>query len=330
MVVALRCALLALVPSILFLTAPAPARPTIFPAPDREMMVPVKGGRIFVRVNGKLDGPNPPIILAHGGPGSTHAGLLDALELSDQRAVILYDQLDSGRSDQPNNPANWRVDRFVDELEAIRVALGVTRWYVLGHSWGGTIALEYGARRSAALAGVVLASPLISTRSWLLDANALVAKLPLQDQATIHACEGVKPPPVSACELATAQFYSRFNSREPASPARQAYRKNPQDRGFNKRLYETMWGKSEFVSTGTLRTYDGEPLLAKLDGQRTLFLVGQHDEARPVTAESFAERVVGSELAVVPGASHSIFSDRPDETIALIRAWLARQDGRAR
>ena len=189
-----------------------------------------RGGRIYVRINGNLDGPNPPIVLAHGGPGGTHASVMEALELSDARAVILYDQLDSGRSDQPNNPANWRVGRFVDELEAIRIALNIRRWYVLGHSWGGTIALEYGARRPVGLAGVVLASPLVSTRSWIADAKILVAQLPEADQRTLAACDGPGPPPDSACALATTQFYSRFNGREPASAARIAYR-HPQDRG---------------------------------------------------------------------------------------------------
>lgn len=329
MTVALRSAFCALLLSILMFAAPALARPVTYPMPDRELMVPVEGGRIYVRINGNLDGPNPPIVLAHGGPGGTHAGLMDALELSDSRAVILYDQLDSGRSDQPNNPANWRVGRFVDELDAIRAALGIRRWYVLGHSWGGTIALEYGARRPVGLAGVVLASPLVSTRSWIDDAKILVARLPEADQRTLAACDRPGPPPVSTCALATTQFYSRFNRREPASAARIAYR-NPQDRGINSRLYETMWGKSEFVSTGSLKGYDGEPLLARLDGSSTLFIVGQYDEARPTTAASFAERVTGSELAVVPGAAHGIFSDRPDETVGLIRAWLARQDSRAR
>ena len=54
--------------------------------------------------------------------------------------------------------------------------------------------------------------------------------------------------------------------------------------------------------------------------------VGQYDEARPVTAAQFADRVPGSELAVVPGAAHGILTDRPDETVALLRAWLDRQD----
>lgn len=304
---------------------PAVARPAVFPAPDRELMVPVKGGRVYVRVNGRLDGQLPPIVLAHGGPGTTLAGLLDATELADDRAVILYDQLDSGRSDRPNDPANWTVERFVDELEAIRAALGVKRWYVAGHSWGGTIALEYGARRPDAMAGLVLASPLISTRSWLADANILLGKLPQGVQSQIKACDTPKPPPAVVCDTATAKFSAEFNRREPASAARKAYR-HPNDRGFNPAIYNQMWGKSEFVSTGTLKNYDGEPLLAKLDGKRTLFIVGQYDEARPVTAAALSERVSGSELAVVPGAAHGIFDDRPDETVALLRAWLSRQD----
>lgn len=323
----LRSAFIAFAVLVSFSAAPVDARPAHFPPPDRELMVPVQGGRIYVRVNGSLEGPKPPIVLIHGGPGGTHVGMLDALALADERAVILYDQLDSGRSDHPGQLSNWRVGRFVDELDAIRSALGIKRWYVLGHSWGGTIALEYGARRPASLAGLVLASPLISTRSWLADANALVAKLPPKTQAQLKSCDTAVPPAPSVCKAATAAFYKSFNGREPMSPAFREY-KSPLDRGFNPILYETMWGKSEFVSTGSLRTYDGEPLLARLDGKRTLFLVGQYDEARPATAEAFADRVAGSELAVIPGAAHGTFPDRPDETIAILRAWLDRQDAK--
>ena len=71
------------------LAGPATARPTQFPVPDRELMVPVKGGRIYVRINGKLDGKRLPVIASHGGPGGTHGGMRDLLELRDDRAVIL-------------------------------------------------------------------------------------------------------------------------------------------------------------------------------------------------------------------------------------------------
>ena len=139
----------------------------------------------------------------------------------------------------------------------------------------------------------------------------------------------LRPPPRGpACDAGTDAFYRAFNGREPATTAALAYaRAHPG--GFNPKLYKAMWGASEFVSTGTLKDYDGEPLLAKLDGKRTLFIGGQYDEARPATLAGFAARVPGAEFAIVPGAAHGIFTDRPQETLALIRAWLARQDALA-
>ncbi|PVM82379.1 proline iminopeptidase-family hydrolase [Caulobacter endophyticus] len=317
---------------------PATFRPASFPEPDREVRLPVPGGRVYARVNGDLDaavagvGP-PPIVMVHGGPGGTHSGFLDALALSDERAVILYDQLDSGLSDHPMNPANWTVGRFVDELEAVREGLKIPRWHVLGHSWGGTVALEYGARRSPALASLMLASPLVSTRSWIADANLLRGDLPPAVQDQLIRCEASAPSPSdkalsAACDAATNAFYAAFLTREPPSPAHRAYRPAG-DRGFNPVLYKTMWGATEFSATGTLKAYDGEPLLDRLDGPRTLFMVGQYDESRPATAIGFSRRARGSELAVVPGAGHATFTDRPEETVAVLRQWLRRQDRRA-
>ncbi|HEX4694815.1 proline iminopeptidase-family hydrolase [Sphingomonas sp.] len=293
-----------------------------YPPPDLEKMVPVEGGRVYVRVNGNLRGRKPPIVMLHGGPGGTHAHFLTALALADERAVILYDQLDSGQSDRPNDPKNWRVSRFVDEADLVRQALGVERWHLLGHSWGGTLALEYGARRPKALLGLALVSPLVSTRSWIADANLLRTSLPAGIQAEIARCDA-GPSPI--CDDGTNAFYRAFNGREPATIAATIYARSHPG-GFNPKLYNAMWGASEFVSTGSLRDYDGEPLLARLDGRRTIFVGGQYDEARPATLAGFAARVPGAEFATIPGAAHGLFADRPRETVATIRAWLARQD----
>ena len=307
---------------------PAWARTATYPAPTREAMLPVPGGRVYARVSGDLAGPRAPLVIVHGGPGGTHASYLDALALADERAVILYDQLDSGRSDWPENPANWHVGRFVEELEAVRGGLGIAHWHVCGHSWGGTVALEYAARRPAALRSVVLASPLISTRSWIADADALRRSLPADTQQMLIACDGQAPPAATACEAATGSYYARFNGREPPPAEMRGYARTNGGRGFNRRLYEAMWGRSEFVATGTLRHYDGEPLLAQLDGRRTLFMAGQYDEAVPTTLSSFAARGPGgAEMAVIPGAAHGTFNDRPEETIGVLRGWMHRHDG---
>jgi len=299
--------------------------PATYPRPDRELMAPVPGGRVYVRVNGRLDGPNLPIVMIHGGPGSSHASFLNLLALSADRAIILYDQLDSGESDRPNNPANWTIGRFTDEVDCVRRALGISRWHVLGHSWGGTLALEYGARRPVELAGLILASPLISTKSWIADARALRAQLPSSVQATLDGCD---PPAAitSACGKATDLFYARYLRRELRPDGVNAYLAAHPALYANQEIYQAMWGSSEFVATGTLRDYDGEPLLSKLKGPHTLFIDGQYDEARPVTLSAFAARVPGAAFAVVPDAGHVFYEDRPDEALGIIRPWLREQD----
>lgn len=296
--------------------------------PDRELMVPVEGGRVYVRIDGEIGRGAIPAVFVHGGPGGTHKGFAGALGLAGERPVILYDQLDSGRSDRPQDPANWRIDRFVEELEAVRAATGAEKWHVVGHSWGSAIALEYSARYPQRVASTVLGGTFISTQHWIEDANVLLGQLPQETQDTLNACESDVPPPGNACASATDQFYARFNRREPVTAAARAYAETIGGGGFNPLIYNQMWGPSEFRSTGSLKTYDAVPLLSQVDGKRTLFLIGQYDTARIDTVQEFVTKTAGAEFAVVPGAAHGFFNDRPAETEAILRAWFARNDAR--
>ena len=320
------------------LALPASAREPTQPAttrawamPERELMVPVEGGRVWVSVNGDLEAAGAPVVFIHGGPGGTHTGFGGLTALTDQRAVILYDQLDSGMSDHPGDPANWRVARFVGELEAIRKALKIDRWHIVGHSWGSAIALEYAAIYPSHVASTVLGGTFISTPHWILGTNLLIRDLAPEVQRDILACEGDNRPPAETCKAAEKVFYGAYNGRPdapPPSPEAQAYGKRTQGKGFNGKLYNTMWGPSEFSARGSLAGYDATHLLAKLDGERTLFLVGQYDEARLDTVRDYARLTKGAELAVVPGGSHSFGAERPVETEGLLRGWLARKDAK--
>lgn len=297
--------------------------------PDRELMVPVKGGRVWVSVNGDTNAKAPPVVFINGGPGSTHVSFGGMTALADTRAVILYDQLDTGMSDHPGDPANWRVENFVAELEAIRQALGIEKWHVVGHSWGAAIALEYAAAHPARVTSAVLAGTFISTPHWILGAKLLIRDLPAETQRAIAACESATPPPAKSCEEADKVFMAAYNGRpdRPArSPEAAAYRARTAGKGGNGTVYNTMWGPTEFSATGTLKTYDGTPLLAKIDGRRTLFMIGQYDEAHLEIVRHFVTLTPGAELAVVPGGSHSSFGERPVETEGLLRGWLERKD----
>ncbi|SFR84876.1 proline iminopeptidase-family hydrolase [Sphingomonas jatrophae] len=292
-------------------------------APGRELMVPVSGGRLYVRIDGDLASSRPPLLLIHGGPGGSHYAFTQALALAGTRALILYDQLDCGRSEGRMDPADWTVPRFLSEIEAIRAALGIERWHVLGHSWGGTLALEYGARAPAALAGLILSSPLISTASWIEDAQALVGALPPAARAAIAACDA-DPANAAACEAGNAAFEAAYYMRHPRDPAVAAYR-DAMPRSFTPPLYHAMWGRTEFRCTGTLKDYDGTPLLSRLARERTLFMTGEHDEARPQTIRAFAE-AAGARFAVLPGAGHSTLSDARPAWLHTVAGFLAEQD----
>lgn len=302
----------------------APLLPQVRLKPDRETMIDVPGGRVYVRVNGDVGGPRPPIVLLHGGPGSSHWYFLNATALADERAVILYDQLDCGRSDHPSDPKNWTVPRFVEELDAVRRGLGVERWHVLGASWGGTVALEYAGRRPKLLASAILQSPLVSTEIWLRDARRLVDTMPPETRRLLVACDTPGAAPKEACDAATEAFYARYVRRaEPPSEVA-AYRA-ALPRSFSPDIYNHMWGRAEFTATGTLKHYDGRPLLTRLDGRRTLFVAGEHDEALPATVAGFA-RTARAAYRTVPDAAHVILNDNPAAYLAVLRPWLAAHD----
>lgn len=303
-----------------------PQAPAAWAAAEREVMVPVEGGNVWMRVNGDLEAEALPAVFVHGGPGGTHVGFGRFTTLADERAVIMYDQLDSGMSEHPNDSANWRVERFVEELDAVRRALDVERWHIVGHSWGSALALEYAARYPQHTASTVLGGTFISTTHWITDANMLLRELPADVRETVHACEGDEPPSPADCGAAFTLVYSQYYEPTKRDAGSARYAEAYGGKGFNPVLYNTMWGPSEFAATGSLRGYDATLKLLDIDGSRTLFMIGQYDSARIDTVQEFIALAPGSELAVIPGGAHGFTGDRPDETEAILRGWLARMD----
>ncbi|MDO9489379.1 MAG: proline iminopeptidase-family hydrolase [Sphingomonadaceae bacterium] len=295
------------------------------PPPDREVRVPVRGGGLYVRVNGDLAAPRAPVLFIHGGPGSGHGYFLPTLQLADRRAVILYDQLDAGLSDRPGDPANWTVERFVSEVDAIRAALGLKQLHVVGHSWGSTIALEYAARRPAGLRSLTLGSPLISTRSWEASTRAQLATLPPAVRAAIETHERAGTTRDPAYVAAMEVFYARFLRRHPVPAYVADYRSRP-GLASNPIVYEAMWGPGEISATGTLRSYDGEPLLPAI-AVPTLVVCGEHDEMTPAAAAPLVARIPNARLVAIPDAGHALPTDQPQAYVQTLRDHFDRSEG---
>ena len=125
-----------------------------------EGTIPYAGGETWYRIVGEGEEPGKlPLLCLHGGPGGTH-DYIEPLEgmAATGRRTVFYDQLGCGKSDLPDDPSLWTVELFVEEVGAVRDALGLERVHLFGNSWGGMLAMEYALTQPAGLASLVLAS----------------------------------------------------------------------------------------------------------------------------------------------------------------------------
>jgi proline iminopeptidase len=286
--------------------------------PERTGYADVPGGRIWWRMDGvrHLKSQRAPLIAIHGGPGGSHDYLLPLTRLSEERAVILYDQLDCGESDRPDDPRNWTIDRFVAEVDALRTTLEIDRCIVLGHSWGGLIAVEYAARGAPGLEGAIFACPLISTARWVADNAAHKAALPADVQITLdrHEAAGTTSSPEYQAALGSLmkRHFCRL-AQEPPEVTR-LFKK------MNGKLYRTLWGEGEFACTGTLKGYDASVLLPTI-AVPCLFVCGEFDESTPAANRDYASVTPNAKVSVIPGASHMPMFENPTAFLTALR-WF--------
>ena len=275
----------------------------------------VPGGEIWYRV--ATGGPGTPVILLHGGPGATSHYLEPVSSLKVHRTVVLYDQLGSGRSDRIRDTTLMTIDRYVEELEALREHLGIERFHLYGHSWGTILAVEYYLRHPDDVASLILAGPALSIPRWIADADSLVGTLPDSTREAIARAERRGTFDSPEYQAATMEFYRRYLVR------RQPWSDNVDSTfaGTGTEVYGYMWGPSEFTARGTLRDYD---ITARLGEIRvpTLFIVGEHDEVSLATARHFQSLVPGAELEVIPGAGHLMMQDEPGPHQRVVEAFL--------
>ncbi len=292
--------------------------------PERQGRVPVEGGSIWWRLDGTrhLAGNRLPLIVVHGGPGGSHDYLTGLRDLAHERAVLFYDQLDCGKSDRPMDSSNWRVARFADEIDSLRRAIGGEHFALLGHSWGAAIAVEYAARRPAALGGLVLFSALVSASHWVADNQGHLRALPAEIRSAIKRGEAERRYDAPEYTDALAEFQHLHFNRQACKPPELARL----ERTLNKALYNAMWGGTGFSASGVLAHHDGTPLLNRI-GVPTLYLCGEHDQSTPEANRHFASLTPQGKCVIIPEASHTAHLEEPARFMAQLRKFLRRLDG---
>ena len=282
---------------------------------SKQGFINVPGGPVWYKVSG--NGEGLPLLALHGGPGSTSCtySLLDPL--GDQRSIIRYDQLGSGRSGRPDDLSLWKVDRFVEELDVIRKNLKLEKFHLLGHSWGAALAGAYLLEKGTkGVASVIFSSPLLSTPLWIEDANYLRSQLPQGIQDTLNFHEMANTTDSDEYRDATRVFYDRHLTRGEAKEKAEC-----DGAPWNQVIYEYMWGPTEFHATGNLVDFDLSHRLHTIDIP-VLFLTGEFDEARPETISKFHKMIPGSEFIVIGGVAHASLSRAPDNYRRILEDFL--------
>lgn len=239
-------------------------------------------------------------------------------DLSDNYQVVFFDQLGCGRSERPEDLSLWTVPRAVAEVEAVRNALDLGRVALLGHSWGGFLALSYAAAHADHVSEVVLSSPLVSVDRWMGDAAELVSRLPSEVRRTIQTHEEQGDFDAPEYAAATMAFYRQFFCKlDPWPPELDQTFKEMGDQA-----YEAMWGPSEFTQTGNLRGQDLSPLLDDMP-MRSLWICGSDDEVLPATLKGFASRARGL-ARVFDGGTHCVHLEQTRAYLSAVHDFLAK------
>jgi len=293
-----------------------------------EGFVPFSIGRTWYRSLAEHDESRVPLLCLHGGPGANWLHLKPYEALSDERRVVFYDQLGAGNSvvTEPHDPAMWTPELYVEEVDAVRTALGLERVHVLGHSWGGMLGMQYAAGRPEGLVSLVVESSPASVPDWMPEVARLRSELPPEVEATLRAHEEAGTIDDPAYEEAAMVFYKRHLCRTDPWPewlvqCFEALDANPE-------VYHSMNGPSEFHVIGTIKNWDISDRLGEIQVP-TLVFSGRYDEVTPAVTEAAHRAIPGSEYVVMEESSHMAQAEQPEETLALVRDFLSRVEGAA-
>lgn len=297
--------------------------------PTTSHRVPFRQYQTWVQIT-TPESPNPvalPLFVLHGGPGMAHNYVRNIAELADEtdRTVIHYDQLGCGNSTHlPDAPAGfWTPELFVEEFHAVRAALGIDEYHLLGQSWGGMLGAEIAVRRPSGLTSLVICNSPASMELWMAGCAELRSQLPpeVSGALTRHEEAGTVTDPEYVA--ATNEFYARHLCR--VVPMPQDLTDTITQMEAEPTVYHTMNGPNEFHVVGTLKGWSVIDRLPEITAP-TLVIAGEFDEATPTSWQPYVDHIAGAVSHVFPDTSHCTHLEKPTEFRAVVAAFLANHD----
>lgn len=275
--------------------------------PDEKHELTIQGFRVVAYVFGA--GPET-LLCLNGGPGLPCDYLREAHSCLAEQGfrVVAFDQLGTGASERPDDASLWTIERYVAETEAVRQALGLGPVHLLGHSWGGWLAIDYALAHPDAVKSLVLADTVADMPHLVGELERLRAALGPETVAMMQAHEaaGTYDHPEYLAAITLLNY--RHVCRLPEWPA--PVRRSLDD--WNMAPYMTMQGPNEFLYTGNLKDWNRIPDLAKIKAP-VLIVVGEHDELTPACALRMKNALPeGARINVVRNASHMPFYENSE------------------
>ena len=275
-------------------------------------MVPIETPKGIFKVWTKRFGNNPTmkVLLLNGGPGATHEYFECFENFLPQENIefIYYDQLACGNSDNPKDTSLYDLARYVEEVEQVRQALKLDKnnFYLLGHSWGGILAMQYALKYQQNIKGLIITNMMASAPKYGQYADEVLSKL-MDPKVldTIRALEknnDFSNPKYMG--LLIPHFYNKHICRLPVWP-------EPIDRSFakiNQDLYVSMQGPSEFGISGKLTNWDVSGDLKNIKTP-TVVIDATHDTMDPEYMRWMSTQLPQGQFLLCPNGSHMCFYD---------------------
>jgi proline iminopeptidase len=295
-------------------------------------MISIANGKYKVWTKRVGNNPRIKVLLLHGGPAATHEYFecFDSFLPKESIEYYYYDQLGSYYSDQPTDTSLWTTERFVEEVEEVRQALGLdsTNFYLLGQSWGGILAMEYAVKYQKNLKALIISNMMASAPQYGKYADDVLAKQ--MDPKVLIEVRGLEEAKDFAnprySKLLFENYYTKHICRFPL-----AQWPEPVNRAFkhiNSTIYTLMQGPSEFGISGRLAKWDRTKDLKTL-AVPTLTIGGTHDTMDPEHMKWMAMQVQHGRSLTCPNGSHlSMWDDQETYFPGLIAFLRDVDEGR--
>lgn len=289
-----------------------------------EGYMPFMGYKTYYRTVGERT-DKAPLILLHGGPGSTHNyfEVLDRVAEEDGRMLVMYDQIGCGNSYVDGRPDLWKAETWVNELIALRKHLGLDTCHLLGQSWGGMLLLTYicGYEHSDVKSGI-LSSTLPASWLWGIEQARMIKELPEEYQEAIKTATETGDYSNDIYQRAEEEYMLRHAAGKPDPDGPECLLRKKRT---GRESYVVGWGPNEYTPMGTLKDYDVIDKLKDIK-EPCLVINGGNDLCTPYIAKVMYDNIPNSRWELFRECRHMCFVEDNDHYVEVLKEWLNEKD----